>query len=92
MGIFRRTVPTHYVPIHPDNVHKRDWLILLEVGTIVGPTAHNIRVANSNARVPLRFCLAKTEIRIREGPRPPDPLASGGGVLCIDESWLILSL
>ena len=47
MGIFRRTVPTHYVPIHPDNVHKRDWLILLEVGTIVGHAARNVRVAKA---------------------------------------------
>ena len=47
MGIFRRKVPNHYVPIHPDNVKKRDWLILLEVGTVVGPAARNIRVATA---------------------------------------------
>jgi hypothetical protein len=47
MDIFRTTAPNHYVPIHPDNVNKRDWLILLEVGTIVGPDAYNIRVAKA---------------------------------------------
>ena len=36
MGIFRRKVPQHYIPIHPDNIGKNDWLILLEAGTIVG--------------------------------------------------------
>jgi hypothetical protein len=36
MGIFRRKVPSHYIPIHPENITKKDWVILLEVGTIVG--------------------------------------------------------
>ena len=40
-------MPNHYVPIHPDNVNTRDWLILLEVGTIVGPAPHNLRVAKA---------------------------------------------
>ena len=44
MGTFRRKVPNHYVPIHPDNVRKRDWLILLEVGS---DAPHNIRVAQT---------------------------------------------
>jgi len=25
--------------IHPDNIAKKDWIILLEAGTIVGPSA-----------------------------------------------------
>jgi hypothetical protein len=45
MGIFRRTVPSHYIPIHPENITKKDWVILLEVGTIVGSPAEKIRVA-----------------------------------------------
>ena len=45
MGIFRRKVPSHYIPIHPENITKKDWVILLEVGTIVGSPAEKIRVA-----------------------------------------------
>ena len=45
MGIFRRKAPTHYVPVHPDNISKNDWIILLESGTIVGPLADKLRVA-----------------------------------------------
>jgi hypothetical protein len=45
MGVFRRKVPTHYVPMHPDNIGKNDWIILLEAGTIVGPSADKLRVA-----------------------------------------------
>jgi hypothetical protein len=47
MGIFRRTVPNYYIPIHPDDVGKKDWIILLEAGTIVGPSAEKLRVARA---------------------------------------------
>jgi hypothetical protein len=39
MGFVRRKVPTHYIPIHPHNVSNKDWIILLEAGTIIGPSA-----------------------------------------------------
>ena len=45
MGIIRRRVPRHFVPIHPDNVATNDWVILLEAGTIVGQSADKLRVA-----------------------------------------------
>ena len=45
MGIFRRNVPNHYIPIHPDNIEKKDWIILLGAGTIVGPSSEKLRVA-----------------------------------------------
>ena len=45
MGIFRRKVPSHYVPIHPDNIAKKDWIVLLEAGTIIGPSPEKLRVA-----------------------------------------------
>jgi hypothetical protein len=45
MSIFRRKVPNHLVPIHPDNANKKDWVILLEAGTIVGPSPERLRVA-----------------------------------------------
>jgi hypothetical protein len=47
MGIFRRNVPSHYIPIHPDNIMKKDWIILLEAGTIVGPSPEKLRVAKA---------------------------------------------
>jgi hypothetical protein len=47
MGTLRRKVPNDCVPIHQDNVSKNDWVILLEVGTIVGPSAEKIRVAKA---------------------------------------------
>jgi hypothetical protein len=47
MGIFRRKVPQHYIPIHPDNIGKNDWLILLEAGTIVGQKGEKLRVAKA---------------------------------------------
>jgi len=45
MGIFKRKVPRHYVPIHPDNIKSKDWIVLLEAGTIVGRSAEKLRVA-----------------------------------------------
>jgi hypothetical protein len=45
MGIFNRKVPRHYVPIHPDNITTKDWIVLLEAGTIVGRSAEKLRVA-----------------------------------------------
>jgi len=47
MGIFRRKVPSHLIRIHPDNATNKDWVILLESGTIVGPSPERLRVARS---------------------------------------------
>jgi hypothetical protein len=47
MSIFRRKVSRHQVQIHADNVRNKDWIILLEAGTIVGPTPEKLRVARS---------------------------------------------
>ena len=47
MGIFRRKVPTHLIPIHPHNATNKDWVILLEAGTIIGPSPERLRVARS---------------------------------------------
>jgi hypothetical protein len=35
--MFGRRLPRHLVPVHPDNVVNKDWVILLEAGTIVVP-------------------------------------------------------
>ena len=47
MGLFRRKVPRHLIPIHPDNVTSKDWVILLEAGTIMGPSPERLRVARA---------------------------------------------
>ena len=47
MRPFRRKVPSHYIRIDPDNAKNRDWVILLEAGTIVGPSPERLRVARS---------------------------------------------
>lgn len=47
MGIFQRKVPSHFIPVHADNATKKDWVILLEAGTIVGPSPERLRVARS---------------------------------------------
>jgi hypothetical protein len=45
MQRFKRRVPTHHVPIHPDNIRKNDWIILLEAGTIIDAPGEKLRVA-----------------------------------------------
>ena len=45
MGILRRNVPSHYIPIHQDNIAKKDWIILLEAVTIIGSAPQKLRVA-----------------------------------------------
>jgi hypothetical protein len=47
MGIFRRKAPNHLIPVHRDNAAKKDWVILLEAGTIIGPSPERLRVARS---------------------------------------------
>jgi hypothetical protein len=47
MGIFRRKARNHLIPIHPHNVGSKDWLILLEAGTIIGPSPERLRVARA---------------------------------------------
>jgi len=47
MGIFSKSLPSHLIPIDPANSSNKDWLILIEAGTIVGPSTDRIRVARS---------------------------------------------
>ena len=63
MGIFRRRVPSHYIPIHPDNIAKKDWIILLEAGTIVGPSTEKLRVASATLE---RTIVTKYNIFLRK--------------------------
>jgi len=47
MSVFRREVPHDYIPIHQDNIGTKNWIILLEAGTIVGSKAEKLRVART---------------------------------------------
>src|SRR5215208_7526759 len=47
MGLFRRRVPSHLIRIHPHNTTSKDWVILLEAGTIIGPSPERLRVARA---------------------------------------------
>jgi hypothetical protein len=47
MGVFRNKGPSHLIPIDADNAASKDWVILLEAGTIVGPSPERLRVARS---------------------------------------------
>ena len=47
MSILRTRAANYLVPIYSDNATTKDWAILLEAGTIVGPSPQRIRVAQS---------------------------------------------
>jgi hypothetical protein len=47
MGLFRTKMPTHLIPVNSQNVTSSDWVILLEAGTIIGPSPERLRVARS---------------------------------------------
>ena len=47
MGLFRKPLPSHLVPIHPHNAGNQDWIVLLEASTIIGPSAERLRVART---------------------------------------------
>ena len=47
MGLFRRKKPSYLIPVGPDNATNKDWVILLETSTIVGPSPDKLRVARS---------------------------------------------
>src|SRR6516165_11558107 len=47
MAIFQRKAPAHLIPVSPENAISKDWVILLEAGTIVGPSPEKLRVARS---------------------------------------------
>ena len=47
MNIFQRKLPNHFIRINSNNSTNKDWLILLEAGTIVGPSPGKLRVART---------------------------------------------
>ena len=47
MGLFRTKVSSHIIPVDSQNATSSDWVILLEAGTIIGPSSERLRVARS---------------------------------------------
>jgi len=47
MGSFRSKEPSYLISVGPDNATSKDWVILLETSTIVGPSPDKLRVARS---------------------------------------------
>jgi len=47
MGLIRRRTTSHLIRIHPHNIKSNDWIILLEAGTIIGPSPGRLRVARA---------------------------------------------
>jgi len=47
MNIFDWKLPNHFIRIDPVNAASKDWMILLEAGTIVGQSPRKLRVARS---------------------------------------------
>jgi hypothetical protein len=74
MGIIRRTVPRHYIPIHPDNMTSKDWIVLLEAGTIVGRPREKLRVAMATLERKIvtkyNIFLRKSHFLVMEGYDP----------------------
>ena len=47
MGLFRTKVPSRLIPVNSHNATSSDWVILLEAGTIIGPSPERLRVARA---------------------------------------------
>ena len=47
MDVSQKRTPSNLIPINPDNATSKDWVVLLEAGTIVGPSPVRLRVARS---------------------------------------------
>jgi hypothetical protein len=62
MGLFRRKIRKNLIPLHPDNAAKTDWIILLEAGTIVGPSPERLRVARATQE---RAIVTKYDLLLR---------------------------
>ena len=62
MRFFSKNLPSHLIPINPANARNNDWVILIEAGTIVGPSTERIRVARSTQE---RKVLKKYDLFLR---------------------------
>src|SRR5579862_4354556 len=62
MSILRRKARSHAIPIHRDNLANNDWVVVLEAGTIVGPSPERLRVARATQE---RKVIKKYDIFLR---------------------------
>ena len=69
VGLFQKKTLNDLIPIHPDNIGNKDWAILLEAGTIVGPSPQRIRVARCMQE---KNILKKSDMLMRTFPRKSD--------------------
>jgi hypothetical protein len=63
----------HLVPINSENTKNKDWVVLLEASTIVGPSPDRLRVANTTQekKIVWRFKSLRSEPFLRvEGYDP----------------------
>jgi len=74
VGLFRKKTLNDLIPIHPDNIGNKDWAILLEAGTIVGPSPQRIRIARLLRLVEHAVGKGQEEIGIHIGRRIGDPV------------------
>ena len=47
MGFLQDNSGNYLIPIHSDNATNQDWVVMLEAGTIVGPSPERVRVAGT---------------------------------------------
>ena len=47
VSIFSRHDRRRLVPVHRDNARSRDWILMLEANTVVGPSWESFRVASA---------------------------------------------
>jgi hypothetical protein len=63
MGLLKRKLPRQYVQIHPDNVLSKDWIVLLEAGTLVGRAGEKLPVALTTSE---RKIVTKYDLLLRK--------------------------
>jgi len=83
-----KVLRSHLIPVNPQNAASNDWVILLEAGTIIGPSPERLRVARSTLerKIVKKYnragpgCLNRISARISGGSagvKPPCGLAAG---------------
>ena len=65
---------SHLIPVDPQNAASNDWVILLEAGTIIGPSPERLRVARSTLERKIvkkyNFMLKAEHFLVLEGHDP----------------------
>jgi hypothetical protein len=65
---------SHLIPLDPQNATSNDWVILLEAGTIIGPSPERLRVARSTLERKIvkkyNFMLQAEHFLVLEGHDP----------------------